>query len=76
MSTSAEYDTICRCATCGREEKVLLAAALRQGLPQCHGQEMAITQTWADISQSFDQALNPMTHRAAQALSARLKRKR
>jgi len=76
MSDLPEFDTICRCATCGREEKVLLAAALRQGLPQCHDQEMAITQTWADVSQSFDQAVNPMTRRAAQALSARLKRKR
>jgi len=75
MSDSPEYDTICRCAACGREEHLLLASALRQGWPVCHGQEMPIIQTWADISQAFNQAVNPVTHRAAQALRIRLRRK-
>lgn len=63
-----EYDTICRCPVCGREEHIRFLDGLQQGWPRCHDQDMPITQTWADIPRSFHQAMHRQARRSAEAL--------
>lgn len=68
-------DTLFRCPTCQKEESHLFRDVLRQGWPLCHG-TMKIVDTQADLTTAFDQAIQPIVERAAQALRDLLNHKK
>jgi hypothetical protein len=64
-------DTLCRCETCGREEWVAFADCLRfWSPPHCHGQAMRLVQTRANVACDYVQAIDRLSHLAADGLRA------
>jgi hypothetical protein len=45
-------DTLVKCGTCGREERVQFSVCLARGWPRCHGQTMAMATTDADVGEA------------------------
>lgn len=62
-------DTLCRCATCGREEHVNFADCLRLGsAPYCHGRPMRLVETSANVARDYDRANARLVELIADAL--------